>query len=109
VALLDPRSWAGFVPNGTGQVKPNHCGEMLKALWRNRDELPYAWRILRKGRSVRRRAEVVSMEARVRTAPIRVRNLQVQWPEGNALIRRGRVDPRRGEPDFNAVVEVIAR
>ena len=47
--LLGPRSWAGFVPNGIGQVKPNHYGDMLKVLWRNRDELPFAWRILRDG------------------------------------------------------------
>jgi len=45
----------------------------------------------------------------VHIAKILARNLQVHWPEANALIRRGRVDPRCGEPDFNAVVEVIAR
>ena len=37
------------MPNGIGQVKPNHYGDMLKVLWRNRDELPFAWRILRDG------------------------------------------------------------
>lgn len=46
---LHPKLWAGFVPNGLGQVKPNHYGDMLRVLWRNRDELPYAWRILRDG------------------------------------------------------------
>jgi molybdopterin-dependent oxidoreductase alpha subunit len=44
-----PRLWAGFVPNGLGQVKPNHYGDMLRVLWRNRDQLPYAWRILNDG------------------------------------------------------------
>ena len=44
-----PRLWAGLVPNGLGQVKPNHYGDMLRVLWRNRDELPFAWRILRDG------------------------------------------------------------
>jgi hypothetical protein len=82
---------------------------MLKALWRNRDELPYAWRILSQGQRVRLRSVIGSLEARVRIAKIRARNLHVQWPEGNALIRRGRVDPRCGKPDFNAVVAVIAR
>jgi molybdopterin-dependent oxidoreductase alpha subunit len=53
------------------------------------------------------RSDAGEMEARVRLAPIRPRNLQVHWPEGNALIRRGRVDPRCGEPDYNAAVEVI--
>lgn len=46
---LHPRLWAGLVPNGLGQVKPDHYGEMLRVLWRNRDELPFAWRILRDG------------------------------------------------------------
>lgn len=59
------------------------------------------------GDRVRLRSDTGAMEARVRIAPIRPRNLQVHWPEGNALIRRGRVDPRCGEPDYNAAVEVI--
>ncbi|RIL03977.1 MAG: formate dehydrogenase [Proteobacteria bacterium] len=46
---FSPRTWAGFVPNGLGEVKPNHYGDMLRVLWRNRDELPFAWRILRDG------------------------------------------------------------
>jgi molybdopterin-dependent oxidoreductase alpha subunit len=46
---MDPRLWAGFVPNGFGQVKPNHFGEIWKTAWQNRAHLPYAWRILTKG------------------------------------------------------------
>jgi len=37
------------MPNGIGQVKPNHYAEILKAIWRNKAELPFAWRILTKG------------------------------------------------------------
>ncbi len=37
------------MPNGIGQVKPNHYFEIVKAAWRNRDQLPFAWRILTKG------------------------------------------------------------
>ncbi len=37
------------MPNGIGQVKPNHYLEMAKVVWRNRDQLPYAWRILTRG------------------------------------------------------------
>src|SRR5918992_3489988 len=44
-----PASWAGLIPNGLGQVKPNHYLDILKTAWANRNELPYAWRILRKG------------------------------------------------------------
>ena len=46
---LNPKHWVGWAPNGIGSVKPNHFGEMLRTLWRNRDNLPYAWRILRDG------------------------------------------------------------
>ena len=38
-----------FVPNGIGQQKPFHYGEMLRVAWENRRELPFAWRILRDG------------------------------------------------------------
>jgi molybdopterin-dependent oxidoreductase alpha subunit len=45
----DRSRWVSLVPNGFGQVKPNHYLEMAKVVWRNRDQLPYAWRILTKG------------------------------------------------------------
>ena len=47
--MWHPEQWAGLMPNGLGQVKPNHYGEMVKAIWQNRRELPYAWRILNDG------------------------------------------------------------
>ncbi len=62
---------------------------------------------LREGDRVRIRSETGAMEGRVRIGPIRPRNLQVHWPEGNVLIARGRVDPRSGEPDYNAVAELV--
>jgi molybdopterin-dependent oxidoreductase alpha subunit len=34
---------------GFGQQKPHHYREMLKIVWENRDELPFAWRILNHG------------------------------------------------------------
>ena len=39
-------------------------------------------------------------------APIRARNVQMFWPEANALIVAGRRDPVSGVPDYNAVVEI---
>jgi molybdopterin-dependent oxidoreductase alpha subunit len=41
--------WVGFRPYGVGQTKPNHYKEIVHTLWENRGNLPYAWRILRKG------------------------------------------------------------
>ena len=46
---MNPSDWVSLIPNGIGQVKPNHYLEMAKVLWRNRDELPFAWRILTRG------------------------------------------------------------
>ena len=37
------------MPSGAGEIKPNHYRDMLKVVWRNRDQLPFAWRILREG------------------------------------------------------------
>jgi molybdopterin-dependent oxidoreductase alpha subunit len=47
--LWNPSSWVSLIPNGLGQVKPNHYWEMLKVAWENRDQLPLAWRILTRG------------------------------------------------------------
>lgn len=40
---------AGWIPFGLGEAKPRHYIEMLRVLWENRDNLPYAWRILAHG------------------------------------------------------------
>src|SRR5499426_1434134 len=34
---------------GIGEQKPHHYLEMARVAWENRDELPFAWRILRDG------------------------------------------------------------
>ena len=36
-------------PFGLGHQKPHHYYEMLRVLWENRDNLPYAWRVLNNG------------------------------------------------------------
>jgi hypothetical protein len=48
-------------------------------------------------------------DGRVFFAPIARRNLQVHWPEGNIIIRRGVVDTGGGVPDYNATVKVEKR
>lgn len=45
-------------------------------------------------------------EGRVHCAPIAPGNLQVHWPEGNTIIRKGVVDAHGGVPDYNAHVRV---
>lgn len=41
--------WVGFKPNGLGETKPNHYGDIVRTMWANRRNLRYAWRILRRG------------------------------------------------------------
>ena len=45
-------------------------------------------------------------EGRVFLAELAPGNLQVLWPEGNVIIRRGVVDQGGGVPDYNALVRV---
>lgn len=55
---------------------------------------------------VRLRNETGTYEGRVFLAPIAPSNLQVHWPEGNVIIRRGVADAAGGVPDYNAHVRV---
>lgn len=43
------RHWVSLIPYGIGQTRPNHYWNMVGALWENRDNLGYAWRILSQG------------------------------------------------------------
>ncbi len=45
-------------------------------------------------------------EGRVFLAPLARGNLQIHWPEGNVIIRRGVIDLAGGVPDYNASVSV---
>ena len=45
-------------------------------------------------------------EGRVFLAALAPGNLQIMWPEGNDIIRRGVVDAAGGVPDYNALVRV---
>lgn len=38
-----------LIPFGLGQRKPNHYREMARVAWQNRDNLPYAWKVLSQG------------------------------------------------------------
>jgi molybdopterin-dependent oxidoreductase alpha subunit len=38
-----------LVPFGLGATKPKHFRDMLKVVWKNRDNLGYAWKVLSKG------------------------------------------------------------
>ena len=42
----------------------------------------------------------------LRASPIKPGNLEVHWPEGNALLTGDMVDPESMEPDYNAEVTI---
>lgn len=44
-----PRGWVGLSPNGLGQQKPNHFGDMAKIAWKVRRRRKDAWKILTEG------------------------------------------------------------
>ncbi|MFC4557731.1 FdhF/YdeP family oxidoreductase [Virgibacillus kekensis] len=45
----DPQHWVSKVPFGLGKIKPHHIRDTMKVVWENKDNLPYATRILTKG------------------------------------------------------------
>jgi molybdopterin-dependent oxidoreductase alpha subunit len=45
----NPRLWASRVPRDHREQKPNHYWEMARVAWQNRDQIPFAWRILSQG------------------------------------------------------------
>jgi anaerobic selenocysteine-containing dehydrogenase len=47
--IWDPSIWASWKPFGVGEQYPNNYWEVLRAVWENRDQLPYAWSILNQG------------------------------------------------------------
>ena len=46
---MNRKLWASAVPRDPTQQKPNHYLEMARVAWENRDQLPFAWRILKSG------------------------------------------------------------
>ena len=44
-----PSLWASMIPRNPTERKPNQYAEMLRVAWENRDQLPFAWRILKHG------------------------------------------------------------
>lgn len=44
-----PQHWASWKPFGLGEQYPNNYWEVFRAIWKSRDQLPYAWNILNQG------------------------------------------------------------
>ncbi|HXG46531.1 MAG TPA: FdhF/YdeP family oxidoreductase [Methylomirabilota bacterium] len=61
---------------------------------------------LRSGDRIALVNELGRYEGRLFLAPIARGNLQIHWPEGNVIVRRGAVDTLGGVPDYNARARV---
>jgi formylmethanofuran dehydrogenase subunit D len=61
---------------------------------------------LKEGDRVVLKCEAGEFQGVVCIAPVKSRNLQVHWPEGEVLIDRRRRSPQAGIPDYNAVVRL---
>jgi hypothetical protein len=61
---------------------------------------------LEKGEEIALVNELGRYFGRVFPADMAPGNLQVMWPEGNVIIRRGVVDKGGGVPDYNARVRI---
>jgi predicted molibdopterin-dependent oxidoreductase YjgC len=53
------------------------------------------------------RSDAGSFDGRCKVIAIKPRNVQMYWPEANAVLRRGVVDPQCGMPDYNAIVRIV--
>jgi molybdopterin-dependent oxidoreductase alpha subunit len=58
------------------------------------------------GAAVTLRSAHGAFSGRLFPAPIKSGNLEVHWPEGNALLSPTAIDPDSMEPDYNAVVTI---
>ncbi len=63
---------------------------------------------LRDGQVITLKNEQGQFKGRVKFSPITPGNVQVHWPEGNVLLKRGVLDPEALIPDFNAIVEIYS-
>ena len=61
---------------------------------------------LEDGATVRLHSDHGEFVGRLRAASIRPGNLEVHWPEGNALLPGPILDPESMEPDYNAQVTI---
>jgi molybdopterin-dependent oxidoreductase alpha subunit len=63
---------------------------------------------LPEGARVQLRSPNGTFDGRLKSVPITPGNLEVHWPEGNALLSASAIDPESMEPDYNATVTLSA-
>ena len=61
---------------------------------------------LRDGDQIVLRSEIGEYHGRVHLAPVKPRNLQVHWPEGNVILDHARRSSESHVPHYNALVRI---
>ena len=118
--FVPPRLPDGRAPEGCFLVSTRRGKQFNSMVWDDHDALTGARRDqvfiseadarahgIERGDPVLLRSDSGELRGRARIARLRAGTLQVHWPEGNVLIPHGVVDPESGEPDYNAVCELI--
>lgn len=115
-----PRWPDGRRPRGLFSVTTRRGNQFNSMVWEDRDPLTGSERDdviispddasrlgLRRADPVLLRSDVGEFRGKIRIADIAPGNLAIHWPEGNSVIRTGRYDPSCGEPDYNAICELV--
>ena len=118
--FVPPRLPDGEAPEGRFLVSTRRGKQFNSMVWDDHDTLTGARRDqvfiseadarargIEPGDAVLLRSAAGELRGRARIARLREGTLQVHWPEGNALLPHGVIDPESGEPDYNTVCELI--
>ena len=118
--FVPPRIPDGKAPEGCFVVSTRRGKQFNSMVWDDHDALTGARRDqvfiseddasahgIEPGDPVLLRSETGELRGRARIARLRAGTLQVHWPEGNVLVPHGVLDPESGEPDYNAICELI--
>lgn len=105
------------IPEGCFLLSTRRGKQFNSMVQEAKDSITGAWReavlinpadveglALKPGDRVRLASETGELIGFIQPAPVKARNLQVHWPEGEVLIGRSRRSPEAGIPDFNAIV-----
>lgn len=106
-------------PNGWFRVSTRRGKQFNSMVWRATDPLTGAARDhilisredaarlnIRDGDAIRLTSKSGSYTGRAKIDRIKSGNIEVHWPEGNALLSREAMDPESGEPDYNALASL---
>jgi len=102
---LRPDLWVGPRPFGAGLTKPHPLtGAARDAIFMSSEDAASLG--VDEGDAVNVRSDTGEVRAQVHIMAIRPRNVQMFFPEANALVAAGRRDPIGLVPDYNAVVTI---